>query len=76
MQAMEREWLCSPDPANHSHWKYVVEPLPDILPTTKRDRGHEGWTLDTFCAQPEAVGANLHRCEVIALRLYTGKTHY
>jgi hypothetical protein len=72
MQAMRREWLESADATNASHWKYVVEPLPEQLPNKKRDRGHEGWTLDTFCQLPEAIGAKLHVCEVIALRIYTG----
>ena len=40
-----------------------------------RDAGHDGWTLDDFCARPLAQAAGLTRPEVAMLRLYSGPAH-
>ena len=39
-----------------------------------RDTGHDGFTLDDFCAHSAAKQASLTRAEVAALRLYTSST--
>lgn len=40
-----------------------------------RDEGHDGWTLDDFCARPLARAAGLTKPEVALLRLFTGPCH-
>lgn len=40
-----------------------------------RDKGHRGWTLQTFCEKDEAMQAGLSQAEVTALRLYSGPLH-
>eukprot|EP00667_Euglena_gracilis_P005430 EG_transcript_5465 len=72
--ALEREWATGDQ--GH-HWQYAVQPVPHdpadrMFDGDVRDNGHEGWTLDTFLACPEAQRAGLNRAEIAALRLYTG----
>ena len=43
--------------------------------TVVRDEGHDGWTLDDFCARALVRAAGLTRAEVAMLRLWTGPCH-
>lgn len=37
----------------------------------QQDKGHSNWFLQDFCAQPQAISAELTQYEVAALRVYT-----
>jgi hypothetical protein len=43
--------------------------------TKVKDKGHDGWTLEMFCALKEARHAGLKFCHVIVVRLYTGRLY-
>jgi len=77
---MKREWTAHPNFAKH--WEYVIEVCPMEEKERRfpdwaggfsiRDAGHEGMSVDDFCAVPLARDAGLGRPDVLGLRLYTG----
>jgi len=77
---MKNEWVAHPSFA--IHWKYVIEVCPMDEQGRRfpdwaggfsvRDAGHEGMSVDDFCALAVAKAAGLGRPDVLGLRLYTG----
>jgi hypothetical protein len=54
---------------NQPAFEWIEDPF---TPHRVRDKGHNGWTLDTFLNHDIAKEAKLSSAEVAALRLYTG----
>ena len=77
-RSMEEECYLNDDGKWMKHFDYIVnqpafEWVEDpFTPHRVRDKGHNGWTLDTFVNLDIARKAQLSSAEVAALRLYTG----
>ena len=77
-RSMEEECYSNDDGKWKNHFDYIInqpafEWIEDpFTPHRVRDKGHNGWTLDTFVNHDIARKARLSSAEVAALRLYTG----
>ena len=77
-RSMEEECYSNDNGKWKKHYDYIVyqpafEWVEDpFTPHRVRDKGHNGWTLDTFMNHDIAREAQLSSAEVAALRLYTG----